>query len=84
MKPGETVKWLNAEAAAEYLGIRTMNAFYVFLHKERSRKNGLRIHRLHGRLRFRIADLERCIEQEPDVAAITEAPLLRGIAGGRR
>lgn len=70
MKPGQTVAWLSAEQAAVHLGYvhadgtPNLPAFYQWKHREKPRA-----FRLRGRLRFRQADLDRCLEPEPQVVA---------------
>lgn len=61
------VEWLSARQAATHLGFvddagePQMNRFYVWKHRHRPKT-----HRLGGSLRFRVVDLDRCIEAEPE------------------
>jgi hypothetical protein len=60
MKP---VAYLPTREAAAFLGL-SLSAFYTM----RSRDRRLRAHWLHGRMRFRLVDLEALLEIEPDRA----------------
>jgi len=60
MKPQTHVAWLTADEARQYLGFKTMNAFYTWKCRTRPKAYHLR-----GRLRFRQVDLDACVEPEP-------------------
>ena len=67
--------WLRAEEAAVHLGYvkadgsPNLPAFDKFV--QRQRKAGtLRVHWLGGRRRFRVVDLDACVESEPAPAKL--------------
>jgi hypothetical protein len=82
VKPGGNVAWLSAAAAAIHLGYvferdvvkngvvehkagdPNLNAFYVWKHRAQPKTHWLR-----GRMRFRVVDLDACVEAEPAPAA---------------
>ena len=66
MKPGDHVEWFSTKRAAAHLDL-SLKAFYHFLEGQREQKDGLRVHWLGGRMRFRRADLDRCVKSEPQV-----------------
>jgi hypothetical protein len=78
MKPGSTVAWLSARQAAVHLGFvkpdgtLQMKAFYFWLETAKPRR-----HWLGGRLRFRVADLDACVEAE------ASSPAIRLVEGAR-
>jgi hypothetical protein len=69
------VAWLTADQAREYLGFSTLQAFHKFVQRERARvPQRLKVSWLAGRMRFRAANLDACIEDE-QVAVDQRVPL---------
>lgn len=67
--------WLDTKGAAAYLAMTPKN-FYYFLDEERKRQpQRLKIHWIGARMRFRPADLDKCVEEEPTAAAESTPPL---------
>lgn len=79
MKPAaKTVPWLTADEARQHLGLKTMNAFYVFCHRYRPKT-----HYLGRRPRFRQTDLDKCVTSTPEPVKRETEPTMRLVKGTR-
>lgn len=64
------VAWLRADQAREYLGFATMAGFTKWVQRERARRpQRLKVNWLAGRMRFRAANLDACVEEERSAAS---------------
>lgn len=55
--------YLSAQKAVEYLELPSMEAFKKFRQRRKAKGMPLPTYRLGGRLRFKVRDLDACVER---------------------